>query len=129
MTPFSTANVSDKSTITVVIDENIIKQPELVLAFRYFSAEESVFVASKDLKAFLDTHAGDYLVLDFNNLPSPSPAPAASYAKVAKVTEGLGILANLSTEKEVLIGLTVTKEENFPKWYEQILTRTEMLDY
>jgi prolyl-tRNA synthetase len=29
----------------------------------------------------------------------------------------------------VIIGLTVKKDENFPKWYEQVLTRTEMLDY
>lgn len=29
----------------------------------------------------------------------------------------------------MIIGLTVTKEDNFPKWYEQVLSRTEMLDY
>ncbi len=34
-----------------------------------------------------------------------------------------------NVDKEVIIGVTVKKEDNFPKWYEQVLTRTEMLDY
>ncbi|KAI9017236.1 hypothetical protein BC832DRAFT_527171 [Gaertneriomyces semiglobifer] len=32
-------------------------------------------------------------------------------------------------EKEVLVGLTVKKDEDFPGWYQQVLTKTEMLDY
>ncbi|KAI8926136.1 hypothetical protein BC831DRAFT_400366 [Entophlyctis helioformis] len=31
--------------------------------------------------------------------------------------------------KEILIGLTVKKDEDFPTWYSQVLLRTEMMDY
>lgn len=32
-------------------------------------------------------------------------------------------------EKEILIGLTVTKEENFSEWYRQVIIKSDMIDY
>ncbi|KAJ3313849.1 hypothetical protein HDV04_001410 [Boothiomyces sp. JEL0838] len=122
VTPFSIANVEDKSTVTVVVDENIINNGALNLGFRNFSATETLFVNSDGFKRFLDAHAGEYQAVDFNNLTAPAAAPSSPKAKKTKEAEK-------TEESQVIIGLTVTKEENFPKWYEQVLTKTEMLDY
>ncbi|KAI8911957.1 hypothetical protein DFJ77DRAFT_83785 [Powellomyces hirtus] len=35
----------------------------------------------------------------------------------------------MQLQNKELIGLTVRKEEDFPVWYQQVLTRTEMMDY
>ncbi|KAJ3321546.1 hypothetical protein HDV06_004082 [Boothiomyces sp. JEL0866] len=122
LTPFAIENVQDKSTVTVVVDENIVNNGELNLAFRHFSATETFFVKSAGFKQFLDAHAGEYQAVDYNNLTAPAAAPGSPKAKKTKEAEK-------TEESQVIIGLTVTKEENFPKWYEQVLTKTEMLDY
>ncbi|KAJ3276424.1 hypothetical protein HDV01_005047 [Terramyces sp. JEL0728] len=122
LTPFAIENVQDKSSVTVVVDESMANNAGLNLAFRSFSATETFFVKSDGFKKFLDAHAGEYQAVDFNNLAAPAAAPSSPKAKKTKEAEK-------TEESQVIIGLTVTKEENFPKWYEQVLTKTEMLDY
>ncbi|KAJ3307174.1 hypothetical protein HDV03_002685 [Kappamyces sp. JEL0829] len=118
LTPFAIASVQDKSAVTVVVDKNVGSASKV--AFRAFSGTESLVLDTKDLTAFLTAVAPDHQVLDFANLSKPSTP-----VKEAEKSDGAAHLL----EKEILIGLTATKEDNFPKWYEQVLTRTEMLDY
>jgi prolyl-tRNA synthetase len=114
VTPFALASVEDKSGVTVIVDSNVYSTNKL--AFRAFSASNSMFVDVSDLKSFLQSQSPEHQVLDFTNLSTPTAStPAKKEEK--------------SDDKEVLIGMTVTKEDNFPKWYEQVLTRTEMMDY
>lgn len=118
MTPFALANVNDKSAVTVVVDQNILQSS--TLALRAFSATDSMFIKSSALKAFLDATVPDHSVLDFANLSAPAaPAPLKKEnSKSEKVDGG---------EKDIIIGMTVKKEENFPKWYEQVLVRRFLL--
>jgi prolyl-tRNA synthetase len=99
--------------VTVVVDENLLKDVNLNVAFRGFSGEKSLVITSASLKSYLDTFAGEYKVLDLNNLQNPTQAAPAKGQRVDS--------AKKAGEKEILIGLTVKKEENFPKWYEQVL--------
>ncbi|KAL2916905.1 hypothetical protein HK105_203684 [Polyrhizophydium stewartii] len=119
-TPFALANVADKSAVTVVVDRNVIEFNGH-LAFRAFGADKSLLVEASHFKAFLDAQLGSFEPKDFAALlaggAAPAPAPAAKAKKEA------------SDEKEVLIGLTVKKNEDFPTWYSQVLLRTEMLEY
>ncbi|KAJ2998381.1 hypothetical protein HDV02_004596 [Globomyces sp. JEL0801] len=117
LTPFALENVDDKASVIVVLDSNIANQSDLSLAFRAFSETETLILSSQDLQQYLQTHGGDFKVVDFDNLAAPAAASPAQKKKGGKE------VAKKSDEKEIIIGLTVTKEENFPK------TKTEMLDY
>ena len=121
MTPFALANVNDKSAVTVVVDQNILQSS--TLAFRAFSATDSMFIKSSALKAFLDATVPDHSVLDFANLSAPAAAaaPAPLKKENSKTEKADG------GEKDIIIGMTVKKEENFPKWYEQVLVRRFLL--
>lgn len=66
LTPFALSNVKDKSAVTVVIDQNVFEKNNL--AFRGFDSAKSLFVASTDLKAFLETSGIELNILDFANL-------------------------------------------------------------
>jgi hypothetical protein len=96
ITPFALENVHDKSTVTVVVDQNIFDQ-EKPLAFRGFSGSSSFIVLSSGLKKFLDTHGGEYQVVDLSNLVAASPQPAKKQkpvkeqkpAKDQKESEGI----------------------------------------
>lgn len=122
VTPFALANVEEKSNVTVVVDHLLLQETNA--AFRAFSGTESMIVPITDFKTFMGTHGGDFQTLEFANLKPVTPAANDKSNSKSSLSK-----SEKDGEKEVLIGLTVTKEENFPKWYEQILTRTEMLDY
>lgn len=130
--PFALSNVQDKSTVTVVIDQNILKSQKL--AFRAFSGSESLLIPTSSFTSYLETTVSDHKVLDFSNLSAPAAAPEQLKKDNSSTAIGGGnsINASLGTdffviEKEVLIGMTVTKEENFPKWYEQVLVSLSTL--
>ena len=108
VTPFALSNVQDKSTITVVVDQTIYSSQKLSL--RAFSSTKSIFIQSSSLKSYLEATVPETLVLDFANLSPPAPLKKGN-SKTEKI-EG---------EKEIIIGMTVKKEDNFPKWYEQVL--------
>lgn len=79
--------MEDKSSVTVVVDQNIFN--DQTLAFRAFSGSNSITLHSDGLKSFLDVHAEGYQVLDFSNLVAASPAPTSrdKPAKTKKVKE------------------------------------------
>jgi prolyl-tRNA synthetase len=85
ITPFALENVEDKSTITVVIDQNMLN--DVSLAFRGFSGSNSFIVSSAGLKTFLDTHGGEYKVVDLANLVAASPQPAKKEKPSKQVKE------------------------------------------
>jgi prolyl-tRNA synthetase len=90
ITPFSLEYVQDKATVTVVVDQNIVNNPDLALAFRGFSGSHSFVVSSSGLKKFLDVHGGEYKVIDLSNLvvASPPPSKKEKPAKEQKESEG-----------------------------------------
>ena len=99
----------------MAVDAKLFSQEKLV--FRAFSSTESAVITSAGLKAFLDQHCPEHQVLDFNQLT----ANPEKTEKKEKKTKG--------DEKEILIGMTAKKDEDFPNWYSQVLLKAEMMDY
>ena len=119
VTPFAMADIADKQSIKVLVDHNMTNAKQQ-LAFRAFAADQSFIVAPEGLNKFLAVHGGKYDVLDFADLDKTANAPPEKLKKDLQQPEG---------EKEVLIGITAKKNEDFPSWYQQVVVRTEMLDY
>lgn len=113
VTPFAIAKVDAKDTITLILDQNL--PTDKPLAFRAESDTNSTLVSLENLTSFLESNEIKFLTQDL----TATAAPATS-KPTAKSNED---------EKEVIIGLTAKKEEDFPSWYQQIVVRTEMLDY
>jgi hypothetical protein len=104
------------------MDESLFKDPSALLAFRAGSSTQSFLLKAQDLKAYIDSLGlSDVQILDFTATET-APAPQGKTPKASSVESTTG-------EKEVQMGVTVKKDEDFPTWYSQVLTRTEMLDY
>jgi prolyl-tRNA synthetase len=110
-TPFLLDKLVDKNSVTVVLDQKMVDQ-DILLAFRAHSDEKSLLISSGCMIKYLDSHAIEYKVIDFDNIDTPVQATAQKQKKSNDTSV---------KEKEIIIGLTVKKEENFPKWYEQVL--------
>ncbi|KAJ3097708.1 hypothetical protein HDU97_004592 [Phlyctochytrium planicorne] len=128
VSPFALVNVADKESVSVVVDSRLFAKPTTHLGFRAFSGTKTVFVSAANVQSLLQGEGFEFKTVDFSNL---STAPAAAPAKAAKTSASSKPKSGGAEEssKEVKIGLEVKKSEDFPLWYQQVLTRTEMMDY
>ncbi|KAJ3216070.1 hypothetical protein HDU67_009950 [Dinochytrium kinnereticum] len=133
VSPFALVNVEDKASISVVVDSRLFAKPTTHLCFRAFSATQSVFVSAANVRSFISGEGFEIKSVDFANLTVPAAAPAAAKsaksAAASKPKTGGAAAAEEGSSKEVKIGIEVKKSEDFPLWYQQVLTRTEMMDY
>jgi hypothetical protein len=54
---------------------------------------------------------------------------AAKQAVTVPVVGGVGGSKKTEKPKEVIIGMTVTKEENFSQWYHDLVIKAELVEY
>lgn len=114
------------SKIKVVLDAAIEASPNTVLAVHPSAAAKTAFIKASDLVAYLKSTGADVISVDFT--ASPEAAPKAPTTKPIKPAASLP-KEDGKIEGAALIGITVDKELDFPGWYQQILTKGEMLDY
>jgi prolyl-tRNA synthetase len=116
--PFHLVNDTARS-VNVMFERRVLHSHAL-LAFKSPVAgselTESLLVSSKDLHAYVQ-HLG-YTVQEFD-LSAPAPPPTKQ-GSVSSLQQAVAV-----DEKAVQYG----KAENFPMWYQQVLTKSEMLDY
>ncbi|OAJ37110.1 hypothetical protein BDV3_000156 [Batrachochytrium dendrobatidis] len=124
-TPFALVDVEDKSSVIVVVDKNIPVAPGHLIC-RAFGPDASLFVEVAGFTKFLDVHGGAYTIHDFSALAAA--APSVSKAK-KEATSDIVKKDAAEGEKEVMIGITAKKNEDFANWYSQVLLRAEMMDY
>ncbi|OWB81039.1 hypothetical protein B5S32_g5383 [[Candida] boidinii] len=79
-------------------------------------------ISGKNLTGFLEAYTPTTVDFAAEASAAATPAPAAA-STVASTNDS----AKLDDAK--LIGVTVDKEKDFSNWYQQILTKGEMLDY
>lgn len=114
------------SKVKVVVDSLIAENKDVVLAIHPSNVSKTAFIKSSDLITHFETVGADITVVDFS---APVAAPAAPAAKSAKPAATAAVTDAAKIEGAALIGITVDKELDFPGWYQQILTKGEMLDY
>jgi len=130
--PFSLVNVKDKDSVTVILDQSL--QSASKLAFRSAKRDEALIVSGQDLTKFLESVGVAITPLDFASLaasapPAPKEAKEAKEAKPAKETKPAKEAKKEDGEKESKMGVEYKKNENLSMWYQQVLLRSEMLDY
>lgn len=129
--PFGLLNVKDKAGLKVVLDAAISAlDPATKLAFRSPAKDKSIIVGAGALVNFVQSQGIDVVPLDFAAMAAAAPAAAAPAAKKEKVEKKEEAKEDGDKEKEgPKIGIEAKKEEDLPNWYQQVLRRSEMLDY
>ncbi|KAJ3327616.1 hypothetical protein HDU76_011433 [Blyttiomyces sp. JEL0837] len=134
VTPFALSNLTKAEDVKVVVDSTLFEKANKHLAFRAFSSSTSIFVPASNVKGFLhelyqdNVEYVDFTALNVPAVPATGSAGGKSGAKAAKAAPAAAPKADESANA-VQIGIQAKKNEDFPTWYTQVLTRTEMMDY
>ncbi|GME68376.1 unnamed protein product [Ambrosiozyma monospora] len=111
--------------VKVVLDSNVAKA-DPTTQFVLANDSSKLILTGKQLSGFLSAY--EPTIVDFEEVAkSQAQEKAKAPAKQAKQSKPAASTASLDDAK--LIGVTVDKHKDFPGWYQQILTKGEMLDY
>ncbi|KAI8374687.1 uncharacterized protein BYT42DRAFT_577281 [Radiomyces spectabilis] len=128
VSPFALSNVADLASIHLVVDAALLALPATtVLAFHPSAADKTIFVTVEELQKYLQSLSKEAVEVDFKALAASKPAPAA--AKPAAKNAGKKEATSALVEDAHQMGIEYKKDVDFPKWYQQVLTKSEMLDY
>lgn len=89
-------------------------------------SDVTVFVAGSEIKSYLEKAGVKVTVVEFS-LVSVQAASKVEVKKVKPVAKATAVESKV--EGAELIGVTVKKELDFSNWYQQVLTKGDMLDY
>ncbi|CAD6629582.1 XXYS1_4_G0000710.mRNA.1.CDS.1 [Saccharomyces cerevisiae] len=92
---------------------------------------DSTYMKKSDMMKFLSNFEDNQKVVDFSQEVSKETATEGKKQpkKQQPSKAGTAAAAAAALEDAKLIGITVDKALDFPGWYQQILTKGEMLDY
>lgn len=136
-------NKENVDKVKIVLDAKIVKYDAvgagtavepLILAVHPSDSSKTVFVKATDLVSYLISIGANFTVVDFSENPDSSSranTSAISTPSNPKQKPASKIVDVDSTKIDgaALIGITADKNLDFPGWYQQILTKGEMLDY
>ncbi|RKP05829.1 hypothetical protein THASP1DRAFT_32338 [Thamnocephalis sphaerospora] len=135
VSPFMLANVDRAAyaTVHVVVDADLLAS-EAPVAFHPAQADKTVALTGAALRAFLTGSGIEFVEVNFKELAASAPAPAAAGSSTAAKSKPAKQVKQAKAEAEeatgtAKIGVEAKKESDFPKWYQQVLTRSDMLEY
>jgi prolyl-tRNA synthetase len=127
------AMMNDKAKqVQLVIDQTLLHTHDWV-AFHPMQNDHTTAISKQDVKKIIELSGCKCEELDFTTLEGPA-APVSTTAekpkakapakpqKVEKKDEG-----KVTGVHE--LGIEYTKESNFSKWYSQVITKSEMIEY
>lgn len=111
------------AAVQVVLDQRLVDSAAKV-AVHPSRSDVTIFVAGSEIKTYLEKAGVKVTVVEFSliSVQAVSKEAAKKPAAAAKVVD-------TRVEGAELIGVTVKKELDFSNWYQQVLTKGDMLDY
>ncbi|OLY82878.1 putative proline-tRNA ligase [Smittium mucronatum] len=133
VSPFALSNVpADKlPSVTIILDQSLVSEDlNKDIAFHPFKNDKTVFISSVTLKSYLDKLVGPdgYKVIDLSKYAASEAKPSAPVKKAPQAEQKPAQAAE-EVSGGTKLGLDVKKDDDFSRWYQQVLTRSEMLDY
>ncbi len=127
VTPLALINDEQKQ-VSVLLDKVLAEAPSI--GVHPLTNAATTFLSGADMVAFLVGRGVEHKIVDFDALDAAStPASAAPAAAAAggapKKGGGKAASSAAAEEEKSLLGLTATKEGDFPEWYSQVITRSE----
>ncbi|KAJ2005211.1 hypothetical protein GGI04_002328 [Coemansia thaxteri] len=131
VSPFALAQVSQESIahVRVVVDKALLSESSAApIAFHPLDSSRTVFISVATLQAFLKSVDGLVHLTEMDFV-----ADAAAGTKVEKKTTAAAATTEPKDEGGAAgmtkPGIEVSKDVDFPTWYKQVLTRSDMLEY
>ena len=126
-------NDADKA-VTLVLDKALLEQPTINL--HPLRNDRTVSIPSAALREYVRAAGHEPVVVDFDSVPAAAPAPAPGPKKEKKPSDG-GSDGVAATKKaaaappagQTLLGIDVSKKDDFALWYTRVITYSEMIDY
>lgn len=110
------------SRVKVVLDKALRDNADRLVAVRAGSSDKTAIVEAGAVVKHLESTGVEIIDVDFAAAASTPSTPKPAVAKTSAVSAA-------ALDGAALIGITVDKELDFPGWYQQVLTKAEMLDY
>ena len=128
VTPLAVMN-DGAGDVTLVVDKSLLDAS--AVGVHPLRCDMTSALAPADLLKFVSHYQHEPKVVDFSAVPA---APAGGDAKPAKAggpKKGPAGVAKDAGKVEDAheLGLTFTREGNFPKWYEQVIVKSEMIEF
>lgn len=123
---FSIVNDTAKK-VHLVLDSKLLEAERVGFHPMQNDATTSVSVADMNKVVELSGHTAE--IIDFSKLVTEA-APAEEKKEEAKGGKGAKKAKDEGKIEDALkIGIEYTKEQNFSKWYQQVITKSEMIEY
>ncbi|KAG1147035.1 hypothetical protein G6F37_004337 [Rhizopus arrhizus] len=126
VSPFALSNVTDLANVHIVVDAAAFQTTDK-LAFHPTESDKTIFISAQELKTYLESLGKEFVEVDFKALAAAKP-PAAPKA-VPKTPKVAAKKEDANAEEINAMGIGCKKDDDFPKWYQQVLTKSEMLEY
>ncbi|KAG1381067.1 hypothetical protein G6F61_003493 [Rhizopus arrhizus] len=126
VSPFALSNVTDLANVHIVVDAAAFQTTDK-LAFHPTESDKTIFISAQELKTYLESLGKEFVEVDFKALAAAKP-PAAPKA-VPKTPKVAPKKEDANAEEINAMGIGCKKNDDFPKWYQQVLTKSEMLEY
>ncbi|KAF0766296.1 hypothetical protein AaE_002931, partial [Aphanomyces astaci] len=93
--------------------------------------DKTVSITPADLLKFVRHYAHEPLIVDFSVSVAQATSPRAAAAPKAPTKEKNTIVKPDKLEKDTKSkeGMVWSKKENFPDWYTDVITKSQMIDY
>ncbi|KAL7273694.1 ribose-phosphate pyrophosphokinase 1 [Rhizina undulata] len=125
--PFDVSPLSitkdNASAVQVAFDQRILDTPVKV-AVHPSKSDVTIFVSGAEIKKYLEDTGVKLTVVDFGIAGVQAAAKAEVKKPAIKAPK-----VDAKIENAELIGVTTKKEVDFSGWYQQVLTKGDMLDY
>jgi len=125
VTPLSVVNDTG-CKVQLIIDQKLLDQR---VYCHPLINDRSVGLAPDDLLKFCDHHNHPAKIIDFEALAAGLPKPAPKKGAGKKGTEGCPAEGGKMVKKETKEGMSIRWEDDFPMWYQQVITKTEMIEF
>ena len=126
--PFALINDKDSKVKFIIIDQKLFDQHDF-FAFHPMDNSETLELSKNDFVGFLEKIGRTYKVIALDEVVEEKPKEE----KVKEESKKKAAAAALSEEKKddghTKLCLEFKKSENFPKWYSQVITKAELIEY
>jgi prolyl-tRNA synthetase len=122
---FSILNDSDKQ-VTLLMDKALYDQE--FIGFHPMQCDATTAITKADMEKIIELSGHKADIIDFGEAAEVS-APVTKEAKPKKEKKDKKVEEKKVDEDAHLLGITVTKEDDFGTWYTQVITKSEMIEY
>lgn len=127
---FSILNDKSAKKVKLVMDQRLMNDFEWI-AFHPMQNDATTAISNADMKKVIAASEHEAEVVEFAKLAGDATAAAPKKEEAKKPAQKGGAAAKKEEVKQDVhqLGIEYTREKNFAKWYQQVITKSELIEY